>query len=302
MNFSSIKYLVKEGFKNIWNNRIMSIASIGVMMSCLLLTGAAMLASININQLLREVESQNSIRVFLKMDVSTLQAVNVGQEIKKIPNVNECKFVSKDETVKQYSKLLGDGPLSEGLEGPDNPFPNVYNISLFDLSIYDETINEIKNIDFVDSVTDISEIAYKLTKLNHIVSIAGVVLIIVLGAVSVFILSNTIRITMYSRRLEISIMKSVGATDWFIRIPFLVESIVIGVVAALLSSFLLKIAYEKVIEFISHMDVLRQIQFNSMSGIIVVSFVFFGILFGVIGAMITIRKYLKRDGGSLVAM
>lgn len=301
MNFSSIKYLIKEGFKNIWNNRIMSVASMGVMVACLLLTGAAMLFSMNINEFLRGVESQNSIRVFLKMEVSSLKALEIGQEIKKIPNISESKFVSKEDSVEEYIKIIGE-PLSDGLKGADNPLPNAYDISLTDLSIYDETINQVKQIEGVESILDMSEVAYKLTKLNRIVSVVGFILIIVLGAVSIFILSNTIRITMYSRQLEISIMKSVGATDWFIRIPFLVESVVIGVVAALLSSVLLKFIYEMILEFINQLIIFNQIKFSTMSGPIVMSFVFFGALFGVIGAMITIRKYLKRDGGSLIGL
>lgn len=300
MNFSSVKYLIKEGFKNIWNNRIMSIASVGVMVSCLLLTGAAVLFSVNINSLLDSVESQNSVRVFLDMDVSTLDAVKIGQEIKKIQNVGECKFVSKEETVEEFSEILGDGPLSEGLSGSGNPFPHVYNVNLIDLSLYDDTVKQLQAIDGVDSVADIGEVANKLTRLNHLVASIGVCLIIVLSTVSVFILSNTVRITMYSRRLEISIMKSVGATDWFIRIPFLVEAIVIGIIAALVSSLLLRIIYDNVIQFLKNMMVFSQVNFSSVSFSVVLGFLVAGILFGVFSALITIRKYLKRDGGGVV--
>ena len=221
MNFSSMKYLLKEGVKNVWNNRMMSFASIGVLVSCLLLTGAAVLFSANLSYAMKDIQDENVVTVYLKQEVGELEAVTLGSELKEIPNIKEIVFVSQQEALEQYTEILG--PLFEGLE-EDNFLPNAYRVTMEDLSLYDETVAKIKEIPQVDTLSDRSDAASKLTNLNNMVGTAGLWILIILSVVSLFIISNTIRVTMYSRRLEISIMKSVGATNWFIRVPFIVEA------------------------------------------------------------------------------
>ena len=126
MKISSVGYLIKEGFKNVWSNRMMSIASIGVLISCLLLTGAAMLFSMNVNSVMKSIEDENTITVYLKQDVTTLEAVKIGQEIQQIPNVKETQFISADEGLQQYEEMLG--PLFEGLEEEEEKNEENYNI------------------------------------------------------------------------------------------------------------------------------------------------------------------------------
>lgn len=213
MNFSSMKYLLKEGVKNVWNNRMMSFASIGVLVSCLLLTGAAVLFSANLSYAMKDIQDENVVTVYLKQEVGELEAVTLGSELKEIPNIKEIVFVSQQEALEQYTEILG--PLFEGLE-EDNFLPNAYRVTMEDLSLYDETVAKIKEIPQVDTLSDRSDAASKLTNLNNMVGTAGLWILIILSVVSLFIISNTIRVTMYSRRLEISIMKSVGATNWFI--------------------------------------------------------------------------------------
>lgn len=298
MRISSLRYLIKEGFKNIWSNRIMSVASIGVLVSCLLLTGASVLFSINLSNALHSIEDQNSTTVYLKQEVATLEAVQIGEKIKAVANIKNCEFYPKEEAIKKYVDVLG--PLFEGLQGSENPLPNAFHITMEDLSLYDETVKSLSSIDGVDSVSDRSDVAEKLTELNNLVSHIGFWILLVLSAVSLFIISNTISVTMYSRRLEISIMKSVGATNGFIRIPFLVEGIVIGIISSLISTGVLKILYDTLINAVKNIVPFTHIPFSNFAVPLTISFLGVGVAFGVIGGMISITKYLRKEGGDII--
>ena len=147
MNFSSMKYLLKEGVKNVWNNRMMSFASIGVLVSCLLLTGAAVLFSANLSYAMKDIQDENVVTVYLKQEVGELEAVTLGSELKEIPNIKEIVFVSQQEALEQYTEILG--PLFEGLE-EDNFLPNAYRVTMEDLSLYDETVDDSRPLELFD--------------------------------------------------------------------------------------------------------------------------------------------------------
>lgn len=302
MKISSIRYLMKEGVKNIWSNRTMSLASIAVLVSCLLLTGAAVLFSININTAMQSVENNNSITVYMKDNLPTLQSVQVGEEIRKIPNIASCEFVPKDEAIQRYMQILGDdGTIFQGLTGKDNFLPDAFKISMKDLSKYKDTAEKIKAIDGVSRINDYSEIATKLTNLNRLVTTAGFWVVLLLSVVSLFIISNTIRVTMFTRRLEISIMKSVGATNGFVRLPFVVEGVLIGFLSGAFASLLLNILYSKMLVVVSNLvPSFSPISIDSMAGSITACFIGAGMLFGAIGGMISIGKYLKKEGAEIV--
>lgn len=298
MKLTSIKYFIKEGFKNVWINGIMSIASILVMICCMLLTGSAVLISLNISTTLKSIEGKNSITVYLKKDVTSSQSSKVGEKIQSISNILTCEYYSREEAVKKYEEMLGS--LFDVLQGDDNPLPDVFHITMKDLSLYGDTVAEIKKIEGVDTVSDRSDTAKKLTDLNNLVANAGFWIVISLGAVSLFIISNTIKVTMYSRRFEINIMKSIGATNWFIRIPFIVEGITIGIISSLISTALLKLVYEEIMVIINKIIPFQGIQFEKVLLPVFLSFTLAGIVFGLIGGIISISKYLKKEGGDVV--
>lgn len=300
MKMGSIKYLMKEGCKNIFNNRLMSIASIGVLISCLLLTGAAVLFSANVRSALSTVEKQNTITVYLNDDVSSLEAIQIGNKLKEVDNVSKCEFYSKDEAMKKYIDVLGS--LFDGLQGSENPLPNAFHITMEDLSKYEQTVSALRQVDGVNSISDRSDAAEKLTDLNKLVTYAGMWIIIILSAVSLFIISNTISVTMYSRRLEISIMQSVGATDNFIRLPFIVEGIIIGIVSAGAATVLLYVLYQSIVSTITQIVPFASISFDVVFAPILISFLIVGVLFGLIGGLISIRKYLKKGGGDIIGV
>lgn len=300
MSITSIRYLLKEGFKNIWNNRLMSFASICVLLFCLLLTGGSILFSLNISSALETVEKQNNITVYLEPTVEESDSSQIEQALKNIPNILSCEFYSKEKAMEKYQDVLGE--VFYGLQGEDNPLPNAFHVSMEDLSKYNDTVDEIKNIDGIESISDRRELAEKLTNLNYLVTTSGIWLLVILSAVSLFIISNTISITMYSRRLEISIMKSVGATDSFIRVPFIVEGVVIGVLSAVFATGFLSMLYQLLISSITEIVPFDAISFRSLVVPLFTIFVFVGVLFGTVGGLISIRKYLKKGGGDIIGI
>ncbi|MGN0470299.1 MAG: permease-like cell division protein FtsX [Acutalibacteraceae bacterium] len=294
-------YLLKEGFKNIWNNRMMSLASIVVLVSCLIITGAASLLSLNVEHLISSVGDDNEITVYLDADISDIDAIKTGGEIGKIKNISECKFHSKDKVLAEYKDTLGN--LYESMEGDGNPFCNEYKVRLDDLSKYKETVKQIKAVEGVDSVSDRSDIARKLTKLNYFVTFVGFWVVLILAIVTLFIISNTIKMTMYSRRFEISIMKSVGATNAFVRIPFIIEAMTIGLISGLIAAGVIIAIYNPVrdaasgiVAFIATATVpLEEVWLP-----VLISFSAAGILIGTLGGFISITKYLRKEGGEIL--
>ena len=299
MNIHSFKYFLKEGFKNLWINRVMSAASMLVMICCMILTGGAVLLSYNVNAALKSIENKNSITVFLNNDIKSSDIKNVEEKISKIDNIVACDYYSSQQAAEKYEEVLGS--LYSVVCEKENPFPEAFHVTMEDLSLYDDTVSEIKNIPEVDSVSDRSETAQKLTSLSHLIAHAGVWIVCSLGVVSLFIISNTIRISMHSRRFEISIMKSVGATNSFIRAPFIVEGIIIGLVSATLSTIILDLIYDVFWAVISEIMPFSGVYCEDMFWKLFVVFLGSGVVFGIIGSYISIRKYLIKEGGEVVA-
>ena len=297
---SSLGYLLKEGVKNIWSNRTMSFASVGVLVSCLLLTGAAVLFSMNVDVAMKSLEGNNSTTVYLQEGLPTLTSLRVGQEIKQLDNIEKCEFVSKQDAVQNMLDMLGDdGTVLEGLLGDENFLPDAFRISMKDLNLYDETAAQIEAINGVDEIIDYSDIAEQLTSLDNLVTSVGFWIVLILSLVSLFIISNTIRVTMFSRRLEISIMKSVGATNWFVRVPFIVEGVIIGLLSGGVASGLLVLVYNKLVSSIASIPLFSPVDIGPITWRITLIFMLAGALFGALGGLITLGKYLKKEGGDL---
>ena len=299
MRLSGLGYLLKEGIKSIWSNRMMSIASIGVLVSCLLLTGAAELIALNVSAVVDEIGGENVTRVFLDQEVSDLEAVYIQNEIGKLDNISKTEFVPKDEAIKDYEDTLREDIFSQ-MQGKGNPLPNSVDVTLSDLSLYDNTIKEITAIDGVDSIRDTREIAQKLTSLSTLVSYMSLAIVLALSLISVFIISNTIRMTMYARRFEISIMKSVGATDTFIRIPFVFEGMIIGLLSGVFASLLLTFVYDAVMNGVKSIIHIDFIPYSQLAFWVWIIFIAAGMFIGMLGSMVSIGRYLKKEGNELL--
>ena len=292
-------YLAKEGFKNVWSNRIMSIASVCVLVSCLILTGAASLFSINVAQVVESVGHSNETNVYIKSDISQLEAVYIGKDIEKISNVASVTFLPKDEALQRFKKQLGDEDLFKEIEGR-NKLPDTFIVAMKDLSLYDETVAEIQKLDGVDSIDSRRELAKKLSDISKLVNIICIGVVSALMIISLFIIANTIRATMYSRRFEISIMKSVGATNWFVRMPFLVEGMVIGFISAAVSTGGIALLYEAVMKAVTDFIPISYIPLSEVILYVAVAFVVAGVVIGFFGSFISIRKYLKKEGNEIL--
>ena len=296
MKGASLKYLTKEGFRNVWVNRLMSLASITVLMACLVIIGLGSMIYFNINALLDNIESQNVVMVYVKDGVSDEDTTRMGNEIKVMNNVEDCIFVPKEDAFAAQLESMGeDAVLLEGLD--ENPLPDAYKVVVKDLTMFDQTVSELKAMQNVENVRENSDLADKLVSVRKAVTIVIAGMVALLFIVSLFIISNTIRITMFSRKLEISIMKAVGATNWFIRWPFMIEGMVIGVTSSVVSFGLLAGLYQGMIYIFKNMlAIFTPVSFGEYAGWILLIFMGIGIFTGSFGSLISMGKYLKEQG------
>lgn len=297
MRPSSLRYLIREGFRNIWQNRFMAIASIGVLISCLLLTGFAYLVFANIDHAFKWVYGQNVVVVFADPGATQEETAVIGEQIRQVANVATVTYVSKEETLE---KLKDDLPANtyEEMQGENNPLQDSYVVSLRDLAELDATLMQLKKISRVEDVTYDGNIAQMLTKINQVVLAVGGWIIVMLLLVSLFIIANTIKLTVYNRRLEIYIMKSVGATNGFIRFPFVIEGMVLGLVSGLVSFGLIAYIYDKLAGLFTFGVSFKPLSFSNVWGVVFAGFLVIGVVTGIAGSAISMTKYLKDEGGN----
>ena len=298
MKGTSLKYLTHEGFRNVWVNRLMSLASVTVLMACLIIMGSGIMIYFNINNVVDKVQSQNVVMVYVADDATEDETTQIGTSLKGISNVESCEFVPKEVAFQeQIQSMGGDAALFEGFD--EIPLPDAYKVTVKDLSQFENTVSQIKQINKVDSVRENSDLASKLLSLRHAVSIVSVGLVVMLFLVALFIISNTIRITMFSRKLEISIMKAVGATNWFIRWPFMIEGMILGTISGIVSLGVLWGLYavaEKVFAQTLSLIGFSLVPFSEYWWQILLVFVAIGLFTGGFGSLVSMAKYLKEQG------
>ena len=298
MKNRNIRYLTQEGLKNIGINRLMSVASVAVLMSCLVIIGFALLLFLNVDSLLKNIESQNVVMAFCEVGASEEDVNFTKEKLGSIDNIESFDFVSKQSAYESVKLSLGDN--ADILKNIDSSFlPDGYRIVVSDMSLFDETVAKISEISTVSSIQQNSDLAKKFEEIRVAVTYISIGVIVVLFVVSMFIIANTVRITMFSRRLEISIMKAVGATNWFIRWPFLVEGICLGLIASVLSFLLLALLYNVMGgAFSSIFGILGNsiVNFWDYAVLIFSGFVFVSVITGGLGSLISMSKYLKEQG------
>lgn len=294
----SFSYLVKEGFRNIWTNRLMSFASIGVLICCLMLMGSAALVSVNITEVMDWLGDKNVIKVFLNDGLTPEQTEQMESIIMGVGNIESIEFVDRKEAYESIVSRMTDQPeLILAIDDTGDFLPDAYTITLIDNGKYGETVTILQSLDNVYAVSDKSDLAGKLESINQVVSVVSVWIVGLLFIISLFIITNTIKLTMYVRRLEISIMKSVGATDWFIRLPFLVEGIIIGLISGLVSFGLVTYIYMTATSAVSTVLSVGLIAYSELWGWCLLIFPGIGVVVGSVGSLISIRKYLMKEGG-----
>lgn len=291
-----MRYLTREGLRNVWQNRFMSVASVAVLAACLLLTGLSYLALANVERAFKWVYGQNMVVVFAKTDCTDEQITAMGDALKAIDNVEKTEFLSKEETLEKYKDSLPQETY-EGLQGDDNPMPDAYIVTFRDLENFDETVEQIKAIDGVDDASYDGNIAATLRTVRRIALEVGLGVVVLLLIVSLFIIANTIKLTVYNRRLEIYIMRSVGATGAFIRIPFMVEGMTLGILSGGVAFFLVWLLYVKLLGLLPQTTALFSlVPFKEVWGVLLLGFVVIGMLTGMLGSAIATGKYLHKEG------
>lgn len=237
MKYNIVSYFLNEGFKNVFKNKKSTFSCLGVMCATMLIFGLFFAIGENITHMVKQIEKEQGMQVFIKNETTDQQMEELGNKIRQINGVNDVKFITKEDAYNQMKKRLEDRQsLLEGLD--PSIFPASYFVTLTDLSLNSEVQNQINGLDNVKRIGSSNETINTLANIGRWIRIITGATLIILIAISIFIISNTIKLTVHARRKEISIMKYVGATNNFIRAPFIIEGIVIGLLAGILSILL----------------------------------------------------------------
>ena len=298
MKYNILGYLVGEGFSNVFKNKKSTGASLMIMCATMIIFGIFLILGENINYFVSEVESAQGIQVFINNDATQEQIDELEEKIRTLDGVSTTEFVSKEDALNQMKEKFGDKQdLLAGYE-ENNIFPASYVVTLTDLNKSKEVQDQISTFENVKKITSKDETVTTLINLaNGIKVITGVILIL-LVIISIFIIANTIKLTVHARRKEISIMKYVGATNSFIRWPFIVEGMIIGVFASIISIAIVGGAYSVIAQklvYSQFMQVINMslVSFSDMFNSIIFVYMLLGIGIGAFGSVISMRKYLK---------
>ncbi len=328
MKYSVLGYLIGEGFRNIFKNKKSTGASIAIMCATMLIFGLFFLIGENVNHMVKEVESEQGMSVFLEVDTTEEQIQQIEDKIKALPNVAKVAFISKEEGLNSMKQRLGED-IVKGFE-QDNPLSDSFAVNVTDLSKATEVktqidkIEKVKNVELradvieklmsiangiqiisIDKIEKVKNVELRADVIEKLMSIAngiqiisGIILVLLI-IISVFIIANTIKLTVHARRKEISIMKYVGATNGFIRWPFIVEGMIIGIISVMISILIVGISYTYITNNIlttslSDLNIsYTLLTFADMFPLVLTVYIIIGIGIGVLGSVISMRKYLE---------
>lgn len=294
MKKNNIGYLLREGFRGVFLHGFMSFAAVCVTVACLIIMGTFSLVLYNVHVMIVDLEKENQVLVYIDEDYSEAEAKSVGSRINLISNVHEAKFVSREQALDNFVGKQSDTTAFNGVDA--SILRDRYEVTVEDNSLLEQTVAEIEKIDGVAEVSAHYEIANGFQSLQKVLNIASMVIIIVLFVVSLFIISNTVKLAMYSRSEEIGIMKMVGATDSFIRFPFVVEGFILGMLGAVIAFFLEWGLYnflEKKIAVVDTLQLIQIVPFHEVVEFVALAYALTGFAVGVVGSLLSIRKFLK---------
>lgn len=302
MKINTLGYSVKQGLKNIQRNLLFSLASVGTIVACLFLFGMFYSIILNLEYVIASIENSLTISVFFEEGTSENQIMNIGEELKKLDNIDTIQYVSADKAWSNYITDMYDGDQDyvASVFGEDNPLENSssYELTLKDISKQKKTVKEVQEISGVRRVNSSDGIAKSLNSLRKLLSYVSIGIIGILLFVSLFLISNTITIGISVRKEEIAIMKLIGAKDIFVRAPFLVEGIIIGLVGSVIPLGILYFMYNAMTEYLTgHFTIVANLVdfvsvgqvFKGMAPIAIL----LGVGVGFFGSLITTRKHLR---------
>lgn len=290
----NFRYFFREGAGNMLSHGFMSFAAIGVTVACLLIMGTFSLVAYNANENLKDMQKENAILAFVDEELQEKDARALQNKVEAVDGVADCSFVTREEAKEAYIQQFDDDDLYSGVDA--SVFRHRYVIHLADKADLDKVAEQVEAIEGIVKIRADHEISAGFVTLRNIAGVISIALIAILLIISVFIISNTIKLTTFDRRDEIAIMKMVGATDGFIRWPFVYEGLLLGLISAAFAFGFQWLLYEAIAKGIANSDTLQLIAVSSFNGIwqlVLVAFVIVGILVGVGGSLTAIRKFLR---------
>ena len=293
MKFNNIGYLLKEGIRGIFLHGFMSFAAVCVTVACLIIVGSFSILAYNLDVMVQDLNQTSEILVYIDSDLSDAEARSIGTKINALSNVLQAKFISRDEALESFVKDHNGDSAFNGVQASD--LRHRYEVTLEDNSLMDQTDAQLQQIPGVAKTNAAYELAQGFTTIQQVLHIASVALIAVLLVISLLIISNTVKLAMYDRRDELSIMKMVGATNGFIRLPFIVEGFTLGMMGAILAFGLEWVGYDALVNRISSVDSLRLFTFVPFKTLLIPMLIVFGaagLFVGIVGSWTSIRKFM----------
>lgn len=300
MKLSGVRYLTRQGFDNVWKNRMMAFASFCVLLVSLLLVGLSILFYININSIIGGIENKNEVIVFLDENITPAQTMETEVLLKQIDNIDEVRFYSKDDAFEDMKKSMSEYEELFDSLGDDNPLVDSFRIKIKDISLTSETVTLINELDHIYSIRAPYDFVNILTEMKKIITLVASAIIIALAIVSMVIISNTTKASVFARRNEISIMKYVGATNTFIRVPFFVEGMITGMAAGIAATVITWLGYDAVVDLLTNevniLNIIGMGSIVSFSDIVLkvaLSYILAGAFVGALGSVLSTRKHLN---------
>ena len=300
MKASGVRYLVNQGIENIWKNRMMAFASFCVLLASLLLVGISVLFYMNITSMIGGVEDKNEVIVYLDEDTTDSEISEFQGELQKLGNIQSITFYSREQAFEDLKKSMSDYEVLFDSLGDDNPLIDGFRIKIQNIDYISDTITQIEQLDHVYSIRAPMDFVNLLTEIRKIVTLICSVLIIALLIICIVIISNTTKASVFARREEIQIMKYVGATNTFIRVPFFVEGLLTGLLAGAVALVITWFVYDSLVElltgqadFLSVIGMGSIIPFKNVVGRVTLTYLGAGGLFGALGAIFSMRKHLN---------
>ena len=291
---NKLGYLFREGFRSITKHGFMSFASVTILIACLVIMGSFALLAVNIDALINKLESENEMLAFIDESYSQKDAEALESQLTEIPNISKVEFVTREQAMEEFKKGYENSSLFDEID--PSVFRDRYVVYLKDIGLMADPKAQLQKIDGIADVSAQLDISQGFVTTRNIVGAVSLVLIVILFVVSVFIMSNTIKLTTFGRREEIAIMKMVGATNSFIRTPFIIEGLTLGIIGAGLAMLLewgiYTLITEKIMTSIAGTYV-SVLAFNTLVMPLGLVFLGIGVLVGAFGGSTAIRNYLK---------
>ena len=293
MKLNNFRYYLSQSIRSFIRNGLMSATSVFTVFCCMIIIGLVMIMTLNINYIVEQVKEQCTIQAYIDETYDDAQVNAVCEQIKKIPEVKEATVFTREQTYDYMYETLGDqASVLDGYED-DNPFRDSVKITLNDLETLDSAIAQVEKIEGVSDIANNETVMTNVVRYTSGIKKICLWIMIILAIVSIFIIANTIKLAVYARRREINVMKFVGATNWFIRWPFIFEGIIIGIVGALLSFMAISFGYEMLMsKLTANFVTFKLLGFGDIWGVTLLVFIGVGAVIGSTGSTFAVRKHL----------